>query len=372
MPAVVGELLAAGLLPYADAITAIGTTMAKNCAHRRSDDLKVIRPASDPLRTQAGFINLTGNLFDSAIMKTSVISPAFRAKYLSTPGDPNVSEAREVVFDGPEHFHRGIDDPAENIDEDCILFMRGAGPNGYPGGAQVVNMRRPAYLLKQGVEALPCVGRIGKFMSIGLNYKDRAIETGNPFPDCPVLFMKATLAIVGPNDDVSMPRGSTSVDWKLELSAAIGKRAKSVSKADALDHVAGHCIVNDVNERHVQNKLSGNWTTGRPCDTFGPTSPWRVTRDDIEGIQNLSNWLDVNGKRMQTGNTKKMIFTVEDIIEHLFDLMTLHPGNVNSPGTPPGVGMGMTPQPVYRKTGDVMELWIEGLGQQRQVVKQDA
>ncbi|WP_298915423.1 IlvD/Edd family dehydratase [uncultured Roseobacter sp.] len=158
VPAVVGELIAAGLLPHPDAITANGKTMAENCAHRRSEDAKVIKPASDPLKAQAGFINLTGNLFDSAIMKTSVISDNFRAKYLSNPDDLNAFEGRAVVFDGPEDFHHRIDDPAENIDEDCVLFMRGAGPKGYPGGAEVVNMRPPSYLLKKGVEALPCVG----------------------------------------------------------------------------------------------------------------------------------------------------------------------------------------------------------------------
>ncbi|MBW4706475.1 dihydroxy-acid dehydratase family protein [Roseobacter sp. YSTF-M11] len=158
VPAVVGELIAAGLLPYPDVITANGKTMADNCGDRRSEDTKVIKPASDPLKPQAGFINLTGNLFDSAIMKTSVISDSFRAKYLSNPDDVNAFEGRAVVFDGPEDFHHRIDDPSENIDEDCVLFMRGAGPKGYPGGAEVVNMRPPSYLLKKGVEALPCVG----------------------------------------------------------------------------------------------------------------------------------------------------------------------------------------------------------------------
>ncbi len=217
-----------------------------------------------------------------------------------------------------------------------------------------------------------CVGGIGKFMCIGLNYADHAEETGNPFPDHPVLFMKANSAIIGPDDTVSMPRGSTSTDWEIELGVVIGKAAKYVSKEDALDHVAGYCICNDVSERHFQNNLTGTWTKGKSCDTFGPTGPWLVTRDEVEDVQNLSMWLDVNGKRMQTGNTSTMIFTVAEIIEHLSGLMTLHPGDVISTGTPPGVGMGMKPAPVYLKKGDVMELWIEGLGQQRQTVTEDA
>lgn len=217
----------------------------------------------------------------------------------------------------------------------------------------------------------PCVGNIGKFMCIGLNYADHAEETGNPFPEHPVLFMKATSAIIGPYDTVSMPRGSTSTDWELELGVVIGKAAKYVSKENALDYVAGYCICNDVSERHFQNNLTGTWTKGKSCDTFGPTGPWLVTKDEIEDVQNLSMWLDVNGKRMQTGNTKTMIFSVAEIIEHLSGLMTLHPGDVISTGTPPGVGMGIKPEPVYLKKGDVMELWIEGLGQQRQAVTED-
>lgn len=218
----------------------------------------------------------------------------------------------------------------------------------------------------------PCVGNIGKFMCIGLNYADHAEETGNPFPDHPVLFMKANSAIIGPNDTVSMPRGSTSTDWELELGVVIGKKAKYVSKEDALEHVAGYCICNDVSERHFQNNLTGTWTKGKSCDTFGPMGPWLVTRDEVPDVQNLSMWLDVNGKRMQTGNSSTMIFTIAEIIEHLSGLMTLHPGDVISTGTPPGVGMGMKPEPVYLKKGDVMELWIEGLGQQRQDVTEDA
>lgn len=217
----------------------------------------------------------------------------------------------------------------------------------------------------------PCVGNIGKFLCIGLNYSDHAAETGADIPEHPILFFKANSAIVGPDDTVMMPRGSTSTDWEVELGVVIGKAAKYVSKEDALDYVAGYCIVNDVSERHFQTQLTGQWTKGKSPDTFGPTGPWLVTRDEIPDPQALAMSLDVNGKRMQTGNTATMIFTVAEIIEHLSHLFTLHPGDVISTGTPPGVGMGMKP-PVYLNVGDVMELEIEGLGRQRQEVGQDA
>ena len=216
-----------------------------------------------------------------------------------------------------------------------------------------------------------CVGDIGKFMCIGLNYADHAAETGADIPEHPILFMKANSAITGPNDDVVMPRGSTKTDWEVELGVVIGKAAKYVSEEEALDYVAGYCLCNDVSERHFQTSLTGQWTKGKSCDTFGPTGPWLVTRDEVEDPQNLDMWLDVNGKRMQTGNTKTMIFTVAQVISHLSQLFTLHPGDVISTGTPPGVGMGMKPEPVYLKDGDVMELSIQGLGIQRQNVRAD-
>ncbi|THH35910.1 FAA hydrolase family protein [Aliishimia ponticola] len=216
-----------------------------------------------------------------------------------------------------------------------------------------------------------CVGNIGKFLCIGLNYSDHAAETGADIPEHPILFFKANSAVVGPNDDVMMPRGSTHTDWEVELGVVIGREAKYVSKEDALDYVAGYCVVNDVSERHFQTQLTGQWTKGKSCDTFGPTGPWLVTRDEVPDPQALAMSLDVNGKRMQTGTTSTMIFTVAEIIEHLSGLFTLHPGDVITTGTPPGVGMGMKP-PVYLKSGDVMELEIEGLGRQRQKVGQDA
>ena len=217
----------------------------------------------------------------------------------------------------------------------------------------------------------PCVGQIGKFMCIGLNYTDHAEETGNPIPEHPILFMKANSAIVGPNDNVVIPRGSTHSDWEVELGVVIGRAAKYVSEEDALDYVAGYCVCNDVSERQFQLHLTGQWTKGKSCDTFGPTGPWLVTRDEVSDPQNLDMWLDVNGKRMQTGNTRTMIFTVAQIVSHLSQMFTLHPGDVISTGTPPGVGMGMKPDPVYLKSGDVMEVWIEGLGRQRQEVGED-
>jgi len=217
----------------------------------------------------------------------------------------------------------------------------------------------------------PCVGEIGKFLCIGLNYSDHAAETGADIPEHPILFFKANSAIGGANDPIVMPRGSKTTDWEVELGVVIGRKAKYVSEKDALKYVAGYCVVNDVSERTFQTKLTGQWTKGKSCDTYGPTGPWLVTRDEVKDPQQLDMWLDVNGKRMQTGNTSTMIFTVAQIIEHLSSLMTLHPGDVIITGTPPGVGMGMKPKPKYLKVGDKVELGIEGLGQQKQAVKQD-
>ncbi len=218
----------------------------------------------------------------------------------------------------------------------------------------------------------PCVGGIGKYMCIGLNYTDHAAETGNPIPDHPVLFMKANSAISGPNDDIVMPRGSKHTDWEVELGVVIGTRTKYVSEAEALNHVAGYCVCNDVSERHFQNRLSGNWTKGKSCDTFGPTGPWLVTRDEVPDPQALDMWLDVNGKRRQAGNTRTMHFTVAKIVSHLSQLFTLHPGDVISTGTPPGVGLahGMDYNG-FLKAGDRVDVWIEGLGQQTQTVRED-
>jgi len=237
-----------------------------------------------------------------------------------------------------------------------------------------LSMLNPADLpLVEGEQRLgACVGNIGKFLCIGLNYSDHAAETGAKIPKHPILFLKANSAIIGPNDDVVMPRGSEQTDWEVELGVVIGKEAKYVSKENALDYVAGYCIVNDVSERHFQANLTGQWTKGKSCDTYGPIGPWLVTRDEIKDPQNLAMSCDVNGKRMQSGNTATMIFTVAEIIEHLSQLFTLHPGDLISTGTPPGVGLAIKPKPVFLKKGDVMSLNIESLGNQRQKVNQDA
>jgi len=218
----------------------------------------------------------------------------------------------------------------------------------------------------------PCVGEIGKYLCIGLNYSDHAAETGNPIPKHPILFFKANSAVVGPNDMVMKPRGSTHTDYEVELGAVIGSPCKYVTPEEALDYVAGFCVCNDVSERDYQMNLSGQWTKGKSCDTFGPTGPWLVTKDEIADVQNLDMWLDVNGKRRQTGNTRTMIFTVAQCVSHLSQLMTLHPGDVISTGTPPGVALGKGMDgPDYLNKGDVVTLWIEGLGQQRQEIGQD-
>lgn len=216
---------------------------------------------------------------------------------------------------------------------------------------------------------IPVAG-IGKLVCIGLNYRDHAEEAGMAIPEEPIVFMKATSALNGPNDPVLIPRGSQKTDWEVELGVVIGKPAKYVKAADALDYVAGYTIVNDVSERAFQAERGGQWTKGKSCDTFGPVGPWLVSRDEVSDPQNLVLELDLNGKPAQRGNTSSMIFTIAQIIEHLTEMMSLQPGDVIATGTPPGVGMGMTP-PSYLKAGDVMELRIEGLGHQRQEVGQD-
>lgn len=215
----------------------------------------------------------------------------------------------------------------------------------------------------------PCVAGLQKIVCIGLNYSDHAAETGAEPPEEPIIFAKALNALCGPNDDVEMPRGSTALDWEVELAVIIGKKTKYVSEADAMDHVAGFAIMNDVSERNFQTKRSGQWTKGKSHDTFGPLGPWLVTRDEVADPHNLDMWLDVNGERRQTGNSNTLIFNVPHVISYLSQFMTLMPGDVISTGTPPGVGMGMKP-PQYLKPGDVMTLSIAGLGEQRQTVVQ--
>lgn len=215
-----------------------------------------------------------------------------------------------------------------------------------------------------------CVAGTGKFICIGLNYSDHAAETGATVPPEPVIFMKATSAIVGPNDNVQIPRGSEKTDWEVELGVVIGKTAKYVSEAEALDYVAGYCVSNDVSERAFQTERSGQWTKGKSCDTFGPIGPWLVTKDEVENPQNLGMWLKVNGQTMQDGSTKTMVYGVAFVVSYLSQFMSLQPGDVISTGTPPGVGMGMKP-PRFLKDGDVVELGIEGLGTQKQLFVAD-
>ncbi len=211
-----------------------------------------------------------------------------------------------------------------------------------------------------------CVAGVGKFICIGLNYKDHADETGAAYPKEPILFMKATSAIIGPNDDVVIPRGSQKSDWEVELGVIIGKPAKYVSEEAALEYVAGYCVINDLSERDYQLERGGQWDKGKGCDTFGPLGPYLVTKDEISDVQNLGLWLEVDGKRYQDGNTKNMIFGVAHIVSYLSHFFTLHPGDVISTGTPAGVGLGLKPTPIYLRAGQQMRLGIDGLGEQRQ------
>jgi ureidoglycolate lyase/2,4-diketo-3-deoxy-L-fuconate hydrolase len=211
----------------------------------------------------------------------------------------------------------------------------------------------------------PCVGQVGKFICIGLNYADHAAESNLPVPKEPVVFAKWTSAITGPDDEVEIPRGSVKTDWEVELGVVIGEGGRYISEADALKHVAGYCVVNDISEREWQLERGTQWDKGKGCDTFGPIGPWLVTADEVPDPQNLSLWLEVDGHRYQNGNTRTMVFTVAQIVSYLSQFMSLQPGDVISTGTPPGVGLGQKP-PVYLKAGQTMRLGIEGLGTQTQ------
>ena len=211
------------------------------------------------------------------------------------------------------------------------------------------------------------VANVSKFVAIGLNYTDHAKETNSPIPKEPIIFMKALNCLQGPNDNVMLPRGSVKTDWEVELGIVIGKKTRYVTKENALDHVAGYVLVNDVSEREFQTERGPQWDKGKGCDTFGPVGPYLVTRDEVKDPQNLELWLNVNGKRMQTGNTKTMIFSVKEIVSYVSEFMTLFAGDIITTGTPPGVGSGMKPQ-VFLKAGDVMTLGISGLGEQRQKI----
>ena len=222
-------------------------------------------------------------------------------------------------------------------------------------------------IISNGTRLGACVGNVGKFLCIGLNYSDHAAESGLPVPSEPILFSKATSAIVGPNDNVEIPRNSSETDWEVELGIIIGKKAKYINEDEAEDYIAGYCVVNDVSERAFQIKREGQWTKGKSCDTFGPTGPYLVTKDEIKDVNNLNLTLDVNGNRHQTGNTNLMIFNFNFLIAHITSFITLMPGDIVTTGTPPGVGLGMRP-PVFLKEGDVMKLNVDILGIQNSKV----
>jgi 2-keto-4-pentenoate hydratase/2-oxohepta-3-ene-1,7-dioic acid hydratase in catechol pathway len=239
--------------------------------------------------------------------------------------------------------------------------------------AKLAKLKTDKLPLVKGKPRMGCpVAHVRKFIAIGLNYADHAAESNLPVPKEPIVFMKATSCIQGPNDDVMLPKGSVKSDWEVELGIVIGKQASYVSQKEALDYVAGYCTINDVSEREYQIERGGTWDKGKGCDTFGPIGPWMVTKDEVPNVQNLKMFLDVNGQRMQTGTTKTMIFGVTKLVSYVSQFMTLEPGDIITTGTPPGVGMGVKkdgqPAPVYLKKGDVMHLGIEGLGEQTQKV----
>jgi 2,4-diketo-3-deoxy-L-fuconate hydrolase len=247
-----------------------------------------------------------------------------------------------------------------------------AGPALSPAGLAALASLDPESLppVEGSPRIGPCVGGVGKFLCIGLNYSDHAAETGATVPPEPILFMKPTSAIAGPNDDIPLPRGSRKTDWEVELGIVIGTSAKYVSEAEGSAHIAGWCVINDVSEREYQLERHGTWDKGKGCDGFGPIGPWLVTRDEVPDPANLALWLEVNGRRYQDGRTATMVYKPAFLVSYLSNFMTLHPGDVIATGTPPGVGMGQKP-PVFLKEGDVVELGVEGLGVQRQKVIAD-
>ena len=256
----------------------------------------------------------------------------------------------------------GIRDLSEIIDDvsgqalspESIARLKAIDPNSLP-------------LIEGNPRIGPCVGQVGKFICIGLNYADHAAETGADIPKEPIIFNKWTSAIVGPNDNVEIPRNSKKTDWEVELGVVIGKGGRYIDEASALEHVAGYCVINDVSEREFQIERGGTWDKGKGCDTFGPMGPWLVTRDEIADPHQLDLWLEVDGKRYQNGNTRTMIFQIPKLVSYLSQFMSLQPGDVISTGTPPGVGLGIKPEPVFLRAGQRMRLGIEGLGEQEQL-----
>ncbi len=265
---------------------------------------------------------------------------------------PGLVDASGAIRDLSAHV-RDID--GSTLDDATLARLRAINPESLPKVAGTPRYGAP-------------VGSVGKFIAIGLNYSDHAKESNMPIPKEPIVFTKATSCIQGPNDVVVLPKGSVKGDWEVELAFVIGRTAKAVSEADALDYVAGYLICNDVSEREWQLERGATWDKGKGFDTFGPLGPWLVTRDEIPDPQNLAMWLDVNGKRFQTGNTNTMIFSVRQLVAYVSFLFTLKPGDIITTGTPPGVGMGVKPNPVFLKAGDSMRLGIDGLGEQQQKV----
>jgi 2,4-diketo-3-deoxy-L-fuconate hydrolase len=274
-----------------------------------------------------------------------------------------------VRYGNPGKEKPGLVD-ADGKLRDLSSVVPDIGPEqlGQVGLARIRKVNPAKLPLVRGNPRFGCpVSHVPKFIAIGLNYADHAAESGVPIPKEPVVFMKATSCIQGANDPVMLPRASVKTDWEVELGVVIGTRARYVPMTKALAHVAGYSIVNDVSEREYQLERGPQWDKGKGCDTFGPIGPWLVTTDEIANVQRLAMWLDVNGQRMQTGNTRTMIFNVAKLVSYVSHFMTLEPGDVITTGTPPGVGLGMKP-PTYLKKGDVMTLGIEGLGEQRQLV----
>jgi 2-keto-4-pentenoate hydratase/2-oxohepta-3-ene-1,7-dioic acid hydratase in catechol pathway len=269
----------------------------------------------------------------------------------------------------------GAERPGLVLADGGIVDLSGVIPDLAGDALSPVSLARLAALdtgklprLPAGGRYGPCVGGVGKFIAIGLNYADHAAETGAKIPAEPIVFMKATSCIVGPYDTVLKPRGSTKMDWEVELGVVIGSVTRYVGEAEAAAHIAGYCVINDLSERAFQLERGGQWDKGKGCDTFGPLGPWLVTADEVGDPANLTMWLDVNGVRRQNGSTRTMIFKPAFLVSYLSQFMSLHPGDVITTGTPPGVGMGIKPDPIFLNAGDVMELGIEKLGSQRQTV----
>ncbi|WP_300300079.1 fumarylacetoacetate hydrolase family protein [Ferrovibrio sp.] len=270
----------------------------------------------------------------------------------------------------PGHEKPGLLDASGAIRDLSTVVPDIAGSTLSPAGLAKLKSLDPMALpaISGNPRLGPCVNRVGKFICIGLNYSDHAAETGATVPPEPIIFMKATSAITGPNDDVIIPKGSQKTDWEVELGVVIGSAARYVDEKDAMSHVAGYCVINDVSERAFQTERHGQWTKGKSADSFGPIGPWLVTADDVPDPQNLAMFCDINGKRFQNGSTKTMVYGVRYLVSYLSQFMSLQPGDIISTGTPPGVGMGQKP-PLYLKDGDSIHLGIAGLGEQRQTAR---